>query len=135
MHWVLISLAANCDAKKNLSEARQRLGQVLSSVSFTEELWTEPIGARRPDLYLNQLATGMTTLDTDSLNLWLKDTELQMGRTPQDREQGLVRIDLDLLQYDHQRHHLRDWQRDYVTQLLTQVQFPMALRPCFPMLN
>ena len=37
-----------------------------------------------------------------------------MGRTAEDRRLGIVRIDLDLLQYDDTRFHLRDWERPYV---------------------
>lgn len=41
-----------------------------------------------------------------------------MGRTQEDRTAGIVRIDLDLLQYDNDRYHLRDWERDYIKKLL-----------------
>ena len=119
MHKVLISLAANCDQKQNLNEARLRLGHVLSSFSFTPELWTEPEGALlRHDRYLNQLVAGDTALTTDELCRQLKAIEELMGRTDADRSQGIVRIDLDLLLYDSERHHLKDWERCYVKQLL-----------------
>lgn len=115
---MLLSLASNCDQEKNLSEARIRLKQVLSSLTFTSELWTDPICAKRPNKYLNQLATGYTTLCTEDLCRALKEIETEMGRTNDDRLQGNVRIDLDLLQYDDVRHHLRDWERPYVKRLL-----------------
>ena len=119
MHNVLISLAANCDHEQNLQEARKRLQQVLSAVSFTSELWTEPEGSPlRPDLYLNQLASGQTDMGVDELCQWLKQTERSLGRTSEDRRQGIVRIDLDLLQYDGLRHHLKDWERSYIKCLL-----------------
>lgn len=118
MHKVLLSLAANRDQEKNLDEARQRLAQVLFSLTFSRELWTEPIGAKRPDPYLNQIARGETTLSVEQLQQWFKQTETDMGRTDQDRREGIVRIDLDLLQYDDKRFHLKDWERDYVKALL-----------------
>ena len=119
MHHVIISLAANCNHEKNLSEARRRLAQILSSFTFTHELWTEPVGTHRSDLYLNQLCQGHTALSKSEIEQWLKATEQQMGRTSEERQQGIVRIDLDLLQYDDQRHHLRDWERPYVANLLS----------------
>lgn len=122
MHRVVLSLAANCDHKKNLSEARRRLEQILFSLSYTRELWTEPIGTKRPDHYLNQLATGFTDMTVDDLCQWFKDTELSMGRTNSERCQGIVRIDLDLLQFDTERYHLRDWDRPYIQALLPEIQ-------------
>ena len=117
MHEVLISLAANCDHKKNLCEARRRLAQVLCSSCYTPEIWTDPVGGATGK-YLNQLVKGNTDLDSDTLQVTLKQMEHDMGRTPADRRQGIVRIDLDLLEYNGCRYHQRDWDRPYVSNLL-----------------
>ena len=74
-------------------------------------------------LYLNQLVEADTDLDASQLVQQLKQLELSLGRTPEMRSQGLVPIDLDLLQHDDQRYHLRDWQRPYVQQLLQHCMF------------
>ena len=44
-----------------------------------------------------------------------------MGRSTEDRQQGIVRLDLDILEYDGVRHHLADWDRHYVKLLLPQL--------------
>jgi 2-amino-4-hydroxy-6-hydroxymethyldihydropteridine diphosphokinase len=67
------------------------------------------------------LVRGKTELGYDLLTRKLKDIELLLGRTPEERAQGLVRIDLDVLEYDGIRHHLRDWERPYVQDLLPQL--------------
>ena len=121
MHQVVISLAANRFQKKNLSRARQRLGEVLSDVCFTAEHWTQPMNTSRKDAYLNQIATGTTTMDEATLNDWLKDTELQFGRTEAKRRLGIVPIDLDLLLFDDERRHLSDWERPYVKNLMAEL--------------
>ena len=59
-------------------------------------------------------------MDEETLNAWLKQKELQFGRTDVKRRLGIVPIDLDILEYDGERRHLRDWQRPYVQQLITQ---------------
>ena len=120
MAHVLISLASNHEHEKNLREARLRLEHVLSSSVFTSELWTKPVGtAHAPGTnYLNQLVSAETTLDSDHLEAFLKETELAMGRTADMRRQGLVPIDLDLLLHDGRRFHHHDWQRSYIRQLL-----------------
>ena len=140
MDEVIISLASNCDQEKNLHQAHLCLEQILSSCRYTKAIWTEPyVGGNAsklcnevgeasklckvadeasPTIYLNQLVYATTSLTVDDLQSALKDIELRLGRIADDRQQGIVRIDLDLLQYDGQRYHLRDWDRPYIKALL-----------------
>ena len=128
MHPCILSLAANCEQEKNLAEARRRLSQILFSPSYTEAIWTEPYhlptNTHHPSPntqpYLNQLVYAETPLSVENLEARLKSIELSMGRTAEDRQRGIVRIDLDLMQYDDQRYHLRDWDRPYIQQLFLQ---------------
>jgi 2-amino-4-hydroxy-6-hydroxymethyldihydropteridine diphosphokinase len=69
-------------------------------------------------MYLNQLVYATTALEVEELIEALKAIERQMGRTAEDRRQGIVRIDLDLMQYNDERHHLRDWERPYIKALV-----------------
>ena len=115
---VILSLAANRFQKSNLAKARQCLGEVFSDVHYTTEQWTEPLSSTRQDLYLNQLAEGLTTVSLEELNRRLKQIETDFGRTPEKRQRGIVPIDLDILEYDGQRYHERDWQRPYVANLI-----------------
>ena len=121
MHSCIISLAANFEAEKNLPEARMCLEQILTFTQYTDAVWTEPIGCKLKNLYLNQLVKASTTLSYEDLRSCLKDIELQMGRTPGEREKGIVRLDLDILAFDDERHHLADWERHYVKTLLPQL--------------
>lgn len=120
-HRCIISLASNCDAEKNLPEARLCLEQILFDCKYSDAIWTEPIGSKRKAPYLNQLVKGATTLTLDELNTWLKSMEQRMGRSNEDRQQGIVRIDLDTLLFDDKRYHERDWERPYVASLLPQL--------------
>ena len=67
-------------------------------------------------MYFNQLCQGTTALGEGLLCEVLKDMEKRLGRTR--NEDGIVAIDLDLLAYDGRRYHLRDWERNYVKDLL-----------------
>lgn len=123
MHSVLLSLASNCEQTKNLPLALQRLGQILHIQKVTEAIWTEPYQSEKgkvnsEKLYLNQLVYAETTLDADQLEKVFKQIEKCMGRTTNDRRNGIVRIDIDLLQHDTERYHLKDWERDYIKRLL-----------------
>ena len=118
-HHIIMSLASNYNQEVNMEAARTQLIQLLTSVHFTSAIWTEPIGTLRQDKYLNQLCKGTTALGEGLLCEVLKELEKRIGRTH--NEEGIVAIDLDLLEYDKQRHHLRDWDRKYVKDLISEI--------------
>lgn len=124
MNKIIISLASNYEQTQNLPLALQRLGQVLTVMRVTQAIWTKPYRSEKCEgisdsLYLNQLVYGETTLDADQLETVFKQIERSMGRTPEERRQGIVRIDIDLLQHADTRYHQKDWDRDYIKQLLS----------------
>ena len=119
-HHIIISLASNINHEANLVAARTQLTQLLSKVHFTSAIYTEPVGTvLRKEPYLNQLCKGTTALGMNLLNEVLKETEKRLGRTH--NEDGIVTIDLDLLEYDGERYHLRDWDRNYVKDLINEL--------------
>jgi len=118
-HQIIISLASNENQETRLAAAREQLVQLLTECHFTSAIWTEPINCSRKEPYLNQLCMGTTALGEGLLCEVLKETEKRLGRTK--NEDGIVAIDLDLLQYDERRHHLRDWERNYVKDLLNEL--------------
>ena len=118
-HHIIIGLASNINQEANLEAAREQLIQLLSEVHFTSAIWTEPIGSLRQEPYLNQLCRGTTALGMNLLNEVLKEIEKRLGRTH--NEDGIVTVDLDLLEYDGERYHLRDWERNYVKDLINKL--------------
>ncbi len=118
-HQVVISLASNEEQERNMQAARELLDALLTHVRYTEEIWTEPVNSHRREPYLNQLCQAQTQLGANLLGEVLKEMEHRLGRTH--NEEGIVVIDLDILQYDDQRMHLRDWDREYVKKLIVQL--------------
>lgn len=136
-HKVLLCLASNCQQEQNMEAARSLLSGLLADLHYTTEHWTEPVATHGDWLpvqtdsaqgasphvlrvrYLNQLATGVTDMEAADLNLRLKEIEQQLGRKHD--KSGVVTIDIDLLQHDDTRYHLRDWERDYVKDLLVEL--------------
>ena len=116
---MIISLASNENQEANLAKARELLTQLMTEVHFTSAIWTEPVNSSRKEPYLNQLCKGTTAFGEGLLCEVLKETEKRIGRIK--NEDGIVVIDLDLLEFDGQKHHLRDWNRDYVKNLLNEL--------------
>ena len=118
-HHIIISLASNINHEANMQAARTQLTQLLTEAHFTSAIYTEPVGTLRQEPYLNQLCKGTTAYGFNLLNEVLKETEKRLGRTH--NEDGIVTIDLDLLEYDGERYHLRDWDRNYVKDLINEL--------------
>ncbi|MBR0389957.1 MAG: 2-amino-4-hydroxy-6-hydroxymethyldihydropteridine diphosphokinase [Prevotella sp.] len=135
-HHIIISLASNINHEANLEAARTQLTQLLSEVHFTSAIYTEPVGNGQCSMfrsalplgsskngqcpkYLNQLCKGTTALGMNLLNEVLKEIEKRLGRTH--NEDGIVTVDLDLLEYDGERFHHRDWERNYVKDLINEL--------------
>lgn len=116
---MIISLASNENQEVNIAKAREQLTQFLMEVHFTSAIWTDPVNCNSKTPYLNQLCRGTTAFGEGLLCEVLKETEKRLGRTR--NEDGIVAIDLDLLQYDNRKHHLRDWERNYVKDLISEL--------------
>lgn len=113
----LIAIGSNVNQQTNINQAKTELKQRLGTIKYTAELCTEPIGITS-DKFLNLLAWGETTLSVFQLEETLKEIEKQIGGSQELKRQGIVRIDLDLLQYNESRFHSEDWKREYIQTLL-----------------
>lgn len=117
---ILIALGSNLHQKENMAKARRLLSEHFPDVTFSRELWTEPIGLAS-DKFLNLLAWAHTSMPADGVLALLKDIEAQCGASKADKRVGRVEADLDLLSYGGTRYHVQDWQRGYVQELLRDV--------------
>lgn len=118
-HQIIISLASNINQEANLEMARVQLTQLLNEAHYTTAIYTEPVNTLSKEPYLNQLCRGVTFLGVELLNEVLKELEKRLGRTH--NEDGFVTIDLDILQYDSIRYHHRDWDRNYIKELINEL--------------
>lgn len=115
MKYVIISIGSNCHQTTHLQWASQRMASMLSDIRFSRKLWTPDIHGKG-SFYLNQLVAGTTELSVNVLQQLLKDMEKETERKP-----GSVTIDMDLMLYDGQRYHEKDWLRPYIQQLISDI--------------
>ncbi len=69
-------------------------------------------------MYMNRLISGYTLLSVHELEQSLKQIETEAHRSIDH-----ITIDIDLMLYDSERHHLLDWTRPYITNLLPYMVF------------
>lgn len=109
-----ISIGSNEQRKDNLVLARKRLSELFPGILFSKEEETKPLFFRRPNLFSNQVAQFTSSCNTEEVIAQLKSIEREAGRTPDEKKQEIVRLDIDLLSCDTQVYKSEDLKRDYI---------------------
>lgn len=117
MHDILIALGSNVHSD-NIKFVESCLVQDFYEVQSTAIVATDPIGAEfQGKLFYNAVVSCHTNLDKDDVVDCLKYIEHIAGNTKQKRKEGIVVIDIDLLKFDNEILHEKDWQRQYIKEL------------------
>ena len=118
MHKVLLSIGTNTDTRFNLNRAIDFLQSYFPTIQFTEVTESKPYGNSYIGSFLNALAYFQTELCKEALVSDLKSIEKDMGRLPNQKAEGIVIIDIDLIKWDDEIIKPEDFQRSYITYLL-----------------
>ena len=119
-HYILLALGSNVAAELHIEQAKARLSAVFPQLRFSRSLITPAIGIVSPP-FINCLAEGYCSVPLEEVIVALKDIEAQMGSVPEERKKGIVKIDIDLLQFDDTKRKADDWSRDYIQLLLKEL--------------
>lgn len=121
MHDVLIALGTNVIADK-IRFVELCLEQSFESVRFTQIIPTEPIGERfKGKQFFNAVMVGKTHMAKSEVEEQLKRIEQLAGNTQDKRNMGVVEADIDLLMFDDEKLHEKDWQRPYIKELVEEL--------------
>ena len=115
MYQVLFAIGSTHLHNAHIQWASERLASHLHDICLSRKLWTQDIHGNG-QWYMNRLAAGYTSLSVDEISATLKQIEAETFRT-----KDCVTLDLDLMLYDSERYHLRDWPRPYIQQLLPDI--------------
>lgn len=116
---IIISLGSNAGQEQHMRQARTLLAEAFPGIVFSPVLWTSPVGMTACSaMFQNGLALADTCFGAGEVQGMFKAMERLCGRRPGDKAQGVVVMDIDLLQYGEMRLHENDWQRPYVARLL-----------------
>lgn len=120
LHNVFIALGSNTsDRKRMLTKAFEKCKEHVVIDLCSPVIETTSVGDGSAH-YLNQMVCGKTSLTIDELTTFTKRLEDELGRDRTQREN--VAIDIDIMLYDQQKLHSKDWERDYIKQLLTLIE-------------
>ena len=123
---IIIALGSNSPCADNITKAKKLVERTFKEVYFSRTMLTDPIGqlfretknGEPPRKFANCIVTALTTLSADEVKEVLKDIEAQCGDSRENRANGLVLLDADLLLHGKERHHEGDWERPYIRELM-----------------
>ena len=121
LHTCLLCLGSNLDGATRLSAARNALCSHFPDIRFSQEMVTEAIGSGFLSPFHNQVASFTSALEADSIRQLLKGIEQTQGRLPEDKAQGIVKLDIDLLMVDDLVLKPQDMEREFVKQGITEI--------------
>ncbi|MBR5541878.1 MAG: 2-amino-4-hydroxy-6-hydroxymethyldihydropteridine diphosphokinase [Bacteroides sp.] len=124
-HTCLLCLGSNLDAAIRLSAARSALLSLFPDIRFSPEMVTEAIGSGFLSPFHNQVAHFTTLLNAESIRAILKDIEQAQGRLPEDKANGIVKLDIDLLMYDDCVLKPKDMEREFVIEGIKMINAPI----------
>lgn len=91
-------------------------------IVFSKQLWTSPVDIKS-DKFLNCMLFTHTSYKLDEVERSMKELERICGRTKEEKDVNIVKIDIDILQYGDQKLHNKDWAREYVKELMKECPF------------
>ena len=114
LHTCLLCLGSNLDGATRLSAARHALLSHFPDIRFSQEMVTEAIGTGFLSPFHNQVARFTTPFSAEEVRVILKQIERDNGRLPEDKANGIVKLDIDLLVYDDCVLKEKDLEREFV---------------------
>ena len=117
-NYIIISIGSNYNQKENISFAKKKLAGMLGEqTSFTRDMWTEPVGIQSEKL-INCICISTTRHTLLQLTKAFKQLEKKCERSKKNDLISKIPLDIDILLYGNQRYHEKDWERQYIQELL-----------------
>lgn len=119
---IIIALGSNLNQTINIEQAQNYLESAFEDMTFSNPMWTDPIGMPNSAKFLNVVGVGYCRVGEEGVQHALKDIERRCGRIRPSGRLGVIPLDADLLFYDDHFCHEKDWERDYILKLVRQME-------------
>lgn len=119
--WIIRLVLGATNSGGEHGTGSQTLDGTFSGIRFSEEEETVPLFFHRPNLFSNQVACFASDNPVEEVTACLKAIEREAGRKPEEKEQEIVRLDIDLLSCDGTVYKPKDLKRDYILRGLKQL--------------
>lgn len=120
--YIVLCMGSNQDGALHLQQAHSLLLEAGLRLQWANSQVTQPIDCPCPNNFVNQVGVGYTHYDYPRLKQKLKEIESQCGRRPEDKQAGIVKLDIDLLRFGDQYYKPYEWDRAYIKEGLKEIQ-------------
>ena len=111
----IISIGSNEHRTTNVKKVMEILSKLFPSIRFSTPQLTEPVDmSEDAKAFLNLIALFETELDRETLQAKLKKLEERLGRDHDDDEEGIIPMDLDIIEWNDEVYKPQDMIRPYV---------------------
>ncbi len=117
---VILALGTNVNQERNMKQVMRLLAATWPYMKFTTQKWTQPIGMPS-DLFYNCMAYTKVEESLEKLTEKVKNMERLCGNTGAERSLNRIQMDIDILLYGDKKLHIDDWQRDYIQELMNEI--------------
>lgn len=121
MTLCIVEMGSNHPTPFYIGQAFLKLSKLVAGIRMSSVYVTEPINFPCQNKFRNVTVSFYTHLCESEIVMLLKSIERDLGRLPGDKAQGVVKIDLDIIYFNHTVMRINDWQRDYVQRGVAQV--------------
>lgn len=118
---VILALGTNVNQERNMKQVMRLLADTWPGMKFTSQKWTRPIGMAS-DLFYNCMAYTEVEESLEELTEKVKIMERICGNSGAERLLNRIQMDIDILLYGDNKLHIDDWQRDYVQELMKEIE-------------
>lgn len=118
---IIIALGSNTNPRQNMERASSAIELLLPDIRWSEAVYTVPEACSNPALFLNRVGIAHTSLPVADLIRHFKQIERALGRVPENKHQGIIPMDIDLLQWNSELLKPDDMQRGYIKEGIRQL--------------
>lgn len=104
-----------------MERASSAIELLLPDIRWSEAVFTAPEACSNPALFLNRVGIAHTSLPVADLIRHFKQIERALGRVPENKHQGIIPMDIDLLQWNSELLKPDDMQRGYIKEGIRQL--------------
>ena len=105
MNTALIMLGSNSNADQNLELTREKLTEYFEIISQSTRLVTKPFGKQYIGDFQNEAIKILSAETADETKNIFKQIEMELGRTPESKQLGVIPIDIDLIFWNEKLLH------------------------------
>lgn len=105
MNTGIVMLGSNTNPEENLSLAKNKIMNSYQIIDQSQLMETKAIGKKYNSNFLNQAIKILSDDNAKETILRFKEIEEELGRTEENKKQGIVPVDIDLIFWnDYQLH-------------------------------